>query len=77
MPARLELRWRGRTPYTDISGEWDISGSCCSQIAEIDSYIKRIVNVLNQVNSRGDIETADQRFLLLTSTLTTRIAQLP
>ena len=84
MPARLELRWKGRTPPPtdisgswDISGAWDISGSCCSQIAEIDGYVNRIVNILKQVNARGDIQTADQRFDLLTSTLNTRISQLP
>jgi hypothetical protein len=84
MPSRLELRWKSGSPTTDISGRtfdisgaWDISGNdCCSQITEIDGYVKRIVSILNQVNARGDIETADQRFGLLISTLTARLGQL-
>lgn len=92
MPARLELRWKGRRPPTDISGTsdisgsrtwdisgaWDISGgSCCTQISEIDLYVNRIVSILTQINGSGDIQMADQRFDLFTSTLTNRIAQLP
>lgn len=84
MPARLELRWKSGYPNTDISGTtfdisgaWDISGGdCCKQMTEIDGYIKRIVSIMNQVNARGDISTADQRFDLLISTLTSRLGQL-
>jgi hypothetical protein len=87
MPARLELRWKGRTPPDasgngtqtwDISGAWDISGgSCCKQIEEIDIYVKALVSILGQINTRGDIQTADNRLDLLTSTLTTRLGKLP
>ena len=88
MPARLELRWKGWSPLDtsgnrsgtwDISGAWDISGSadCCSQIAEIDTYVNRLVSILTQVNTRGDVETADQRFDLLSSLITSRLGKLP
>lgn len=90
MPSRLELRWKSGSPTTnvtdrtvnisgtfDISGTWDISGGdCCKQMTEIDGYVKRIVSILNQVNARGDIAIADQRFDLLISTLTSRLGKL-
>jgi len=62
----------------DISGN-DISGStsdCCSDIAELDVYINGIVSILSQINARGDIQTADNRFDLLISTITARLNRL-
>ena len=87
MATRLELRWKsfpiGDPSGTlcgsmDISGTIDISGSgCCASFSELDIYLTGITSILTQLNSRSDVSTADTRFDILISTLTSRLAQLP
>jgi len=86
MATRLELRWKslpiGDPSGTlcgsmDMSGSIDISGSgCCDSFAELDVYLSGITSILTQLNSRSDVPTADTRFDILISTLTSRLAQL-
>ena len=87
MANRLELRWKNVrlsdlsgscTGTMDISGTIDISGSgCCASFSEFDIYLTGITSILTQLNSRSDVSTADTRFDILISTLTSRLAQLP
>ena len=86
MAKRLELRWQS-VPLSDLSGScagrMDISGTidisgtgCCDSFTEFDVYLNGLVSILTQLNSRADVDTADNRFNILISTLTSRLGQL-
>jgi hypothetical protein len=47
---------------------------CCDEMTAIDGYVKRITNILTQLNTGRSIPTADQRLDLMTSDITARIA---
>lgn len=47
---------------------------CCDEMTAIDGYVKRITNILTQLNTGKSIPTADQRLDLMTSDITAKIA---
>jgi hypothetical protein len=48
---------------------------CCEQLSQINAYVKRLADILNQLNTKKSVPTADQRLDLLVSEIGARISE--
>ena len=46
---------------------------CCTQLNQINTYVKRLTDILDQLNSAKSVPTADERLILLISEISAQM----